>query len=134
MENQLIKAFRVTRYETSPSLASDIWSSIVSHEKRVARIKLWAFSVIGLVSLVAIVPAFRALSVDLSQSGFFEYLSLGFSYGGTIFSFWRETSLSLIESLPTTSIIISFSFVFIFFWSIQYVVKQILRDRLSVSF
>ncbi len=134
MEKELIKAFNKARYEENPNLADNVWHNIVLRNKRITRLKLWAFSSIGFISLIGFIPAWQKLSSDMTQSGFYEYFSLAFSNGGSILSYWRELLLSIAESLPMTSIILSFSLVFVIFLSFKYATKQIIKNQLSLSF
>jgi hypothetical protein len=134
MEKELKKAFYKAKYEGKPDLSLNIWNSIVVRNKRITRIKLWVFSFIGFSSLVGLIPAWKVLSNDLTQSGLYEYFSLVFSSGTSIFSYWKELSLSIAESLPIISIILSLSLVFILFLSLKYVTKQIIKNQLSLSF
>jgi len=134
MEKELVKAFHKARYEEKPDLAENIWHNIVIRNKRIIRFKLWTFSFIGFTSLIGLIPAWKALSSNLAQSGFYEYLSLIFSNSGSVLSYWKELAFSIAESLPMMSIILSLSLVFILFFSIKYATKQIIRGQLSLSF
>ena len=129
MDKELKKAFQKIAFEPKAGLADDIWRRVVAREKRFGRIKLYIFSLIGSVSLLGLVPAFEALFNEFARSGFYEYFSLVFSSGGNLFSYWKELVLSLVESLPLTDIIFSFSLIFIFFWSLRYVLKQIINNN-----
>lgn len=135
MEKELIKVFQKARYEEKPDLAQNVWHSLVIRNKHITRLKLWAFSFVGLTSLVGLIPAWRILSSDLAQSGFYEYLSLIFSSGNSFFSYWKEFLFSVAESLPTMSIILSLSLIFTLFLSLRYIAKQIIiRSQLTLSF
>jgi len=129
MEQELIKAFKKAKYEESPVLVNNIWHNIVIRNKRNTLLRLWAFSVAGFASFIGFIPALKTLLNDLTQSGFYEYLSLAFSNSGSVLSYWKEFSLSIAESLPTMSIILSLSLVFIFFLSLRYVMRQIINNR-----
>jgi hypothetical protein len=130
MEQKLIKVFQKAKYEPGANLAENVWLAIVLREKRIARFKLWAFSIMGIVSLAGLIPAFNILLSDLAQSSFYEYFSLLFGGGGAVFSYWKELTLSLAESLPSASIIFVLSLIFIFFLSLRYAVKQINKNHL----
>ncbi len=130
MEKELIKVFHKAKYEEKSNLAENVWHSLVIRNRRIARLKLWIFSFVGSASLIGLVPAWKALSSDLVQSGFYEYLSLVFSNSGSILFYWKELAFSIAESLPTTSIILSFSLVFILFLSLKYAAKQIIKGQL----
>ena len=129
MEQELIKAFKKAKYEEDTILAQNIWHSIVVRNKRNTLLRLWAFSVAGLASFMGLIPAWKALLNDLTQSGFYEYLSLAFSNGSSVSSYWKEFSLSIAEALPTMSILLSLSLIFIFFLSLKYVMKQIINNN-----
>ena len=133
MKKELRKAFLNTKIEADSSLAQNIWDSIIARNKRVARFKLWAFSSVSLASLIGFIPAWHLLSNDLAQSGIYEYLSLAFSNGSSFFAYWKEFVLSIAESLPTISIALSLSLIFIFFLSLRFPTKQIIRGQLILT-
>jgi len=130
MNKNLREVFSRVNLKPNAGLADNIWNSIVMREKRIAKLKLGLFSLIGMLSLVGAVPVFKTLITDFTQSGFYEYFSLIFSDSGLILSIWREFVFSLIESLPVLSIILSLTLIFIFFLSLKYAMKQIGRGQL----
>ena len=130
MEDKLIKIFQKAKYEPESDLEQVVWSTIVAREKRVTQFKLWAYGFVGLVSFAGLIPAFKILFTDLAHSGFYEYFSLIFSDTGSIFSYWKELTLSITESLPVFSIIFTLSLLFICFLSLRYLMKQIIRNEL----
>ena len=130
IEPRLVKIFKETSYEPSSDLAFNIWYTITLHEKRNTRIKLWIFSLVGFISFAGFIPALNLLLNDLRQSGFYEYFSLIFSNGSVLF-FWKELVLSIAESLPTASIILTLSLVFVFVLSLKYLIKQLNNNSLS---
>jgi len=142
MNKELIKIFQKSLTpppENSPSL---IWEKILKREKRLARTRLSIFSIVGTVSFLGLIPIFKILLKDLAKSGFYEYLSIAFSNGGTLSLYWKELSFSLTEALPVISILETASLVFVFFLSLHYILKQIIRPtqqksrlgQLSLSF
>jgi hypothetical protein len=134
VEQKLTKAFQAIKYEADSDLPENVWQAIVLRDRCIARVKLWTFSVIGFTSLIGLIPVLKALLSDFTQSGFYEYLSLAFSNGGSIITYWKDFLLLLAESLPVLSIISSLTLVFIFFLSIKYAMKQIIRGQLTLSF
>lgn len=133
MEEKLKKIFLQAKLEENPDLAENVWQNIILLNKRVIYLRLWIFSSVGIASLIGLIPAWRALSSDLSQSGLYEYFSVAFSSGSPFFSYGKELALSIAESLPIMSIILSLSLVFIFFLSLKYTAKQIIRNSLILS-
>ena len=133
MQEKLIKIFQKAKYKPEPILASTVWDAIIARNKRIIRFKLWIFSFMGFASLVGLVPVFKILLNDLAQSGFYEYFSLIFSDGGSMVTYWKELFFSLAESLPVFSIISTLSLFFIFFLSLKYLTKQIIRNQLTFN-
>ncbi|MCM2338978.1 MAG: hypothetical protein NDI62_00775 [Burkholderiales bacterium] len=131
MEKELVKIFNKAKYKENDNLVEDIWFNINRREQRISRIKLYISSFIGILSLASFIPAWNILSSDLSQSGIFEYISLAFSNSGLVLSYWKEFTLSIVESIPTGSIVLSLSLIFTLFISIKYATKQIIRSNLS---
>jgi len=129
MQEKLKEAFYKARHEENSYLAENIWHNIILRNKRIIRLKLWAFSFVGITSLAGLIPTWHTLSNDLTQSGFYEYISLVFSNSTLILSYWKELTFSIAESLPTTSIVLSFSLIFILLLSIKYVMKQIIINN-----
>ena len=129
MKENLKKAFQNSVYEPRFELSRDISRNIIKHEKRIIRIKLYLFSIVGSLSLVGFIPVLKTLFDGFTQSGFYEYFSLVFSSGSNLLSYWKELALSLIESLPILNIIFLFSLVFIFLLSLRYVLKQIINNN-----
>ena len=134
MRENLSKAFKKIIYTPNPELSRIICCKIASREKRIIRIKLYVFSIIGSFSIIGFIPAIKALFTEFTQSGFYEYFSLLFSSGKNLTSYWKELSFSLAESLPVFNIIFLFSLIFIFLLSLRYVLKQIIKGQLSFSF
>ncbi len=127
MEKELKKAFQNAKYEENQNLALNVWNTISIRNKHIKTIKIWGFSFASLASLVSFIPAWKALTSDLTQSGIYDYFSIIFSNNGSILSYWKELSLSIIESLPTMSIVLSLSLIFVFILSLKYVAKQIIK-------
>ena len=134
MNQKLKEIFCKSKYEPRVDLAEDIWRVVLSRNKRITNFKLIVFSVVGFASLLGLVPAIKMLLNDLGQSGFYEYLSLAFSSITSITSYWKEFAFSLAESLPLLSTILSLSLIFVFFLSVRYAMKQIIKGQLSLSF
>jgi hypothetical protein len=134
MEQKLIKAFQEIKYEADSNLSLTVWQAIVLHDKCIVRVKLWVFSAIGAFSLIGLVPVLKMLTSDLIQSGFYEYFSLAFSNSGSMITYWKDFLSLLAESLPIISIILSLTLIFIFFLSLKYTMREIVKNQLSLSF
>ncbi|MBY0376497.1 hypothetical protein K2P96_00805 [Patescibacteria group bacterium] len=134
MDEKLAKCLCGIKCTPSADLAEHIWHHLRERNKRIARIETCAYSLIGIISVFSLIPAIKMLSRDIYQSGFYEYTSLLFSDSRSIFSHFKEYALTLAESIPTVSIILSLSLIFIFFLSIKKATKQITRSQLSFRF
>lgn len=94
-----------------------IISKIKAKEQR--RLK-WHFGIMGFlsaISFISLVPSLGLLGSNLSQSGFYQYLSLAFSDGGILLNSWQEFSLLIMESLPVVSLVICLAIILVFLWS-----------------
>ncbi len=134
MEENLKEAFLKAKLIPEDDLSEKVWQTLVERNKRLARLKLAVFLIIGSISFVSLIPTLKMLVADFSQSGFYEYLSLGFSSNGTITNYWKDFLWLLAESLPTTSILMTFTLIFIFFISLKYATRQIIKGQLALSF
>lgn len=134
MEQKLVKAFCNIKYEAKANLAENVWHAIILHDKRIAHLKLWIFSLIGSGSLLGLIPVLKIMLNDFIQSGFYEYLSLAFSSSRSILAYWKDFLSLLAESLPVISILSSLTLIFIFFLSLKYIMREIIKDQLSLSF
>jgi glucan phosphoethanolaminetransferase (alkaline phosphatase superfamily) len=131
MQDKLTKIFKNAKYEPNPNLATSVWLVITAREKHLAQFKLWAFASAFFASLAGMIPTFQVLLNNMAHSGFYEYFSLIFSDGGSMFSYWKELILSLAESLPIMSIVFTLSLIFVFFLSLRYLMKQIIKNQLT---
>lgn len=129
MQDKLIKIFQKAKYEPESDLSENIWRKIIARDKFRTQIKMWIFAFFGFISLAGLVPALRALTSDLTQSGFSEYFSLIFSDTGVILSSWKELFFSLAESLPIVSITATLLLLFVCFLSLRYLMKQIKNNN-----
>ncbi len=110
----LQKVFTNAKYHPELSLTDDIWHAIVVRQQRIQRIKFWSYSFVGAFSLVSLFPVLASLFRQFVESGFSEYLSLVFSDSGSIVLYWKELVLTIADSLPTTSLILSLALLFVF--------------------
>ena len=129
MEDKLIKAFQKAKYEPRAELSSEIWHYVAMRNKRTNLIKSGVFAVVGLFSLAGLAPAINMTLQSLAKSGIYEYFSLLFESGSGALSYWREILLSVAESLPVMSLVLTLSLVFIFFLSIRFMMQQLEKSQ-----
>jgi len=77
-------------------------------EKRVAtaRKKILLYSTATIFSLSALIGAFYYVRLEMISSGFINYFSLIYSDLDVVLLSWQNFSITLLESLPTTSLIL----------------------------
>ncbi len=134
VNTNLQNVFQKAKYEPKEDLSGYIWLELVKRSENRARTRLWVLSSFSLGSLAGSIFEFRALSQDFLHSGFYRYFSLVFSNGSTVLKYWKEFSLTLTDSIPVMSLILSLALVFVFFISLRYAVLQFNKSRLSLSF
>ena len=117
MERDLQKLFKQAVYQPESRLSGDIWRVIETKEKRASTIKSFSYGFVGIISFALLVPMVGNLITQLSQSGFYQYVSLAFSDIGSISLYWKEFMASVVETIPTTSLILVLSLLFIFLTS-----------------
>jgi nitrate reductase NapE component len=108
----------VNLVEPPKGLGVKILNFIEAREKRLAKIKSWAFGSTSIASFGFSVWAIVYLIQSFKQTGFWQYLSLAFSENGMMLTYWKEFSLSLVESLPVVSVVLFLTAVGFFVWSI----------------
>jgi hypothetical protein len=133
MEKELKKVFKNSVYRPEDGLDSLIWGKITKRKKRARKLKLVIFSLVGFASLTGFVPALKMLLAQLSQSGFYQYLAVAFSDSKAL-AYWKETALSITESIPMWSLIMSLALIFVFILSLRFMARNIrIRSKLSIA-
>jgi hypothetical protein len=86
-------------------------------ENRSRQITFWGYGVIATLSVVAIVPATIGLVHQIGQSGFYQYLSIGFSDPGAVSGYWKQFAITLVEAIPVMSVTVVLLVLLILAWS-----------------
>lgn len=94
------------KIEPPQRLRQNILGGIVREEIRRAKNYFLISTSILPISLVGVVVSARYLMQGSHESGFYEYFSLLFSGDGTVFTYWKELSYSLVETVPVVGIIL----------------------------
>jgi len=125
MENKYKKLLgSINLIEPPKGLANQIVFRIREEEKRLARIKALAFGGSGIVSSGLSLWAAIYFINSIKETGFGKYFSLIFSENGAILSYWRELSLSLIETLPVIGLMALLGAIAFFVWSATNIFKN----------
>jgi hypothetical protein len=132
VEENLQKIFKKASFRPESRLSGDIWSLIESKNTQIIKWKTFGYLSLVILSLSGSVLSIKSLIEELSNLGFYDYLSLAFSDSGVIATYWKEYTLSLVDSLPVASLIITFFLIFILFISIQRISYQFKNKLLII--
>ena len=134
MRNNYAKIFRSFKEVELPArLFSDILVRIRAREQCLRTLRFTLSFVSALISFTLIIPAIRLVGQELSQSGFYSYLSLIFSDGGAVLSSWKEFALLLAESLRPMGIAFFLATTFFLISSLKSMIKNMKVSFLSTS-
>lgn len=114
--------------EPPADLFSAVLLRVAYARRRAAFFRLAARGSVIVASAMVAVPVLRYASAEFYASGFFSYLSLVFSDVPAATQYWRELSLSLIESLPSLAILMVIAIGLALFWAL----RRIARDAREV--
>lgn len=110
--------------ESPNNLKSQIVKKIETKEKRLQTARVWIFGSSSIASLGLALSTVIYLANSIKQTGFWQYFSLIFSENKLILDYWREFTLSLIESLPIVGLIILLASIGFFVWSFSNTFKR----------
>lgn len=110
--------------------SGDLYEKIVSdiHAKRIrlAKMKCVFFTASSFVFLMAVVLSFNYVLQGFTSTGFWNYFSLMFSDVGTVFVYWKEYLLSLVESFPVVSFTFFLLMTLLLLGSVRLIIRNIL--------
>jgi hypothetical protein len=107
MEQELRKTLKEGSYHPELHLSDDIWHSIVVRRKRKNTVNTTSNILATSFFVALFIPIVADLVSEFKQSGFYEYTSLLFSDTGLVARYWKEYIMSVVDSLPTTSLILT---------------------------
>jgi len=119
VEKNLQKLFKQSLYQPESRLSDDIWRVIENKNIKISKYKKFGYLGVSILSLSGSVFSIKTLIEQSSRFGFYDYLSLAFSDSGVIATYWKEYILTLANSLPVVSAILSFALLFVLFVSIR---------------
>lgn len=112
MDNRIKKIMNESRYMPDFNLSDSIWKNIESRKNKIYILKSWIYSSLFFISLILLVPSINNLIEKSLAYGFSDYLSLVSYDFDIVLVYWREFSLSLINSIPVVSLILSLLLIF----------------------
>ncbi len=119
VEQDLQKLFKQATYHPESRLSGDICDAIQLKNAQIIKWKKYSYLSLSILSLFGSVFSIKSLIIQSTRLGFFEYLSLAFSDSGIIAKYWKEYTLSLVDSLPVATLAISLFLLFILFISVK---------------
>lgn len=105
------------KLKPTKELRHNILLEIKREERRRAKVHLFAYASIFPFSLFGIILSVQYMSQGFYESGFYGYLSLLFSGDSAVYVYWKELSLSLIDSMPIIGIIAFLTAMGVLIWS-----------------
>jgi hypothetical protein len=97
--------------------------------RRVLWIRTVISGVLSLAAIVALIPSWLITQSESYQSGFSQFFSLLLSDTNSVMTFWKEFSLSLLESFPVGGTIAVLASVLVFLVSMRFFLRDIKRIR-----
>jgi hypothetical protein len=111
--------------KTAPDgLCGVVLSRVALEQKRTARRRFETAVASLLASLGAAVAAVFVLANSLAASGFWKFVSLAFSDGGTVLTYWQQFAMSLLESFSVPEMVLLLSCVFAVLLSLKFLSKN----------
>lgn len=118
-----------------PQLLKKILSRIeqMREQSRIKK-KILTASIVFLLTLLLLVPAWIGFQSDLMQNGFLSYVSLLFSDFNDVLFLWQDFSMSLIASFPLLSGGIMLLLIFCCLISLRYIMTHNVQQTLRSIF
>ena len=96
--------------------------SLIAHlielDFRRGRNRLFAYLALSLGCFLAIIPSIILFAQDMGKSALFSYLSLIATEHTQVFAYFKDLSLSLVDSIPILSLAILLFVLGMFMWSL----------------
>jgi len=112
-------------------LLGKILKRIHKEERLLVLRRVVLFSITFMCSVVAFFPVLNMLLSDFKQTGFLNFLSLGFSDFSVVATYWQSFTMVLLQTLPALSIALFLAILLVFLQSIKSLYKDIKIIRLS---
>lgn len=95
-----------------------ILARIDAAKRASARVRAGLFGAVAVLSGLALVPAVQYAFAQFYASGFYDYASLLLSDRSLALTYWRELSLTLLESLPALALLLVIPLFAALVWSL----------------
>jgi len=114
----------LTEVDPPEALSLRVLACIQAEKRRLARIRLYLFGTVSTFSFVALFPAFQYTLSEIASSGFYDYASLLISDTSSLLPYWKEFTLSLVETLPVFGIVLSLALIFLMLESLRTAIRN----------
>ena len=111
---------KISQLEPPADLAEKILHYLGKERRSAVRRRLVLLTCLMLISAAALLPTGQMARTELSQSGFWQFLSLIFSDFKLIQNFWQSFLLSLLETLPALSLALFLAALLVFLESLKF--------------
>jgi hypothetical protein len=112
----------------SGTVPEDLYQTVLFRlrvEQRRALRRRFAVAIVSFVaSVTAAFSAIMVLATSLTASGFWKFVSLIFSDGGTVVTYWQQFSLSLLESFSVPEMVVLLACIFAVVLSLKFLLKN----------
>lgn len=126
MDRDFEKLFALVEdLEPRAELLMRVNSAVDRAERRHVFVRAVAFTVVAFVAVGALIPAWRELQAEVMQSGFVQFVSLLVSDFGLVATYWKEFSLSILESVPVLGITAVLGSVFTLLISLRFMARDL---------
>ena len=132
MGQNLHKLFKNAIHTPESRLSENIVNAILYKNAKITKVKTFGYLCLSILSLFGSIFSIKNLIEQSIKLGFFNYFSLAFSDSGIVAKYWKEYTLSLVDSLPIMSLIFSLFLIFILFISIRRAFYQF-KSKLLVA-
>lgn len=109
----------ISRVTLSNEQRENIYKGVRRYQRRTEHGYRALFGALSLGSLVLLFYASMDAVRAIGQSGFGQYVSLIFSDGSVIASYWKELVWALAESIPVYSVVLCLGAIALFLWSLS---------------
>lgn len=118
------RTLHMERLEPSKNLRKNILLTIVKEERQRAKKYLAVSFAVASASAVGLVFSIQYIAQAISQSSFYQYLSLLFSDSDIVLSYWKSFAMSLVESMPFFAVTLVLFAVVALMMSIRVLIKN----------
>ena len=133
MKNYQKLFIHIHEVQVPSNLRGAIFIRIEKESRKQAMVRFTLFATTAVGSLTSLFFISVSLFKNLIQSGSYNYASLLFSDVTTVLRYWKEFSLSFVESLPILGIAVFLSVSIVFLWTSAKALSTIRRTSLIIN-